>query len=362
MAESATILIPDISGYTGFVTQTEVEHSAFILNNLLECIVQMVTDDFIVSEIEGDAVLLYKKGNPPSKKEIVEQCVKIFTSFHNMIRSFAGTPFCQCRACTGLADLTLKFVVHFGTIAEHSVARFTKASGVDMVIAHRLLKNSIPGNEYLLTTDSYLKNIPDRAEADDLEWMQSKEEYPSLGVIEFSFASLTQIKQTIPPAKERVTVAAEVDANATVSVEIEIKVPYNEAEEALVDMEKRKQYVPGFKRSEGPPSLSLGSQFICFYEDRKEIIEPRHIEVKQNEIIFEEFVTAGEVNYFAVNRYDIKANGKNSCNFIFSVSPQPGHSFNPELEHSIRHRSVAFVTKFKTYCETQLHRTAEVLS
>src|SRR5580765_1402733 len=175
MAEAATILIPDISGYTDFVTQTEVEHGAFILNNLLECIVQMVPSDFVVSEIEGDAVLLYKKGNPPSKKEIVEQCVKIFTAFHNMIRSIAGAPLCQCKACTGLADLSLKFVVHFGNIAEHSVSRFTKASGLDMVIAHRLLKNSIPGNEYLLTTNSYLKNIPDRAEANDLDWMQARE-------------------------------------------------------------------------------------------------------------------------------------------------------------------------------------------
>ena len=360
MAEAATILIPDISGYTDFVTQTEVEHGTFILNNLLECIVQMVPSDFIVSEIEGDAVLLYKKGNPPSKKEIVEQCVKIFTAFHNMIRSIAGAPLCQCKACTGLGNLTLKFVVHFGNIAEHNVSRFTKASGVDMVIAHRLLKNSIPGNEYVLTTDSYLKNIPDGAEANDLDWMQSREEYPSIGVIEFSFASLTQIKQTIPPAKERVTTAAEVDANETVSEQIEINVLYKEAEEALVDMGKRKQYVPGFKGSEGPPSLSLGSQFTCLYEDRKEIIEPRHIEVKEDEIVFEEFVTSAEVNYFAVNRYDIKATGKNSCSFKFSVSPQPGHSFNPELKHSIGHRSVAFMMKFKTYCEANLQRTAEM--
>jgi hypothetical protein len=360
MAEAVTILIPDISGYTDFVTQIEVEHGAFILNNLLGCIVQMVSDDFVVSEIEGDAVLLYKKGIPPSKKEIVEQCVKIFTSFHNMIRSYEGAPLCQCKACTGVANLTLKFIVHFGTIAEHNVARFTKASGVDMVIAHRLLKNNIPGNEYLLTTDSYLKNIPDGAEANDLDWMQAREEYPSIGVIEFSFASLTKIKQNIPPPIERVTVAAEVDASATVSVQIEINVHYKEAEGALADIERRKQYVPGLKGIEGPASFSLGSQFICFYEYRKELIEPRHIEVKQDEIIFEEFVTSAEVNYFAVNRYDVKAIGKNSCHLTFSVSPQPGHSFNTPVKESIRNRSIAFIMKFKTYCEANLNRTAEM--
>ncbi len=38
MAESATILIPDISGYTEFLTKTELVHSSHIINGLLEAI------------------------------------------------------------------------------------------------------------------------------------------------------------------------------------------------------------------------------------------------------------------------------------------------------------------------------------
>ena len=38
MAESATILIPDISGYTEFLTKTELVHSSHIINELLEAI------------------------------------------------------------------------------------------------------------------------------------------------------------------------------------------------------------------------------------------------------------------------------------------------------------------------------------
>ena len=114
----------------------------------------------------------------------------------------------------------------------------------------------------------------------------------------------------------------------------------------------------GLKGGEGRLELSLASQYICFYEDRKEIIEPRHLEVKEDEIIFEEFATCAEINYFAVNRYDVKATGKNSCHFTFSVSPQPGHSFNPQLKESIARRSGAFISKFKSYCEGYLNRTA----
>src|SRR2546430_1422415 len=102
MAQAATILIPDISGYTDFVSKTALDHSAHILNHLLETIVQSTSSDFVVSEIEGDAVLLYKKGTPPNKKEIIDQCVKIFTAFHKEIREMASATLCFCGACEGL--------------------------------------------------------------------------------------------------------------------------------------------------------------------------------------------------------------------------------------------------------------------
>ena len=35
MADSATILIPDISGYTEFLTKTALVHSSHIINELL---------------------------------------------------------------------------------------------------------------------------------------------------------------------------------------------------------------------------------------------------------------------------------------------------------------------------------------
>ena len=54
----STILIPDISGYTEFMTTTELTHAAHALNYLIDAIVESVGDKFDVSEIEGDAVLL----------------------------------------------------------------------------------------------------------------------------------------------------------------------------------------------------------------------------------------------------------------------------------------------------------------
>jgi len=83
MAETnATILIPDISGFTDFMTSSELTHSAHAINYLIDAMVQAVGEEYEVSEIEGDAVLLIRKGFAPSKKEILDTCIKIFNAFH----------------------------------------------------------------------------------------------------------------------------------------------------------------------------------------------------------------------------------------------------------------------------------------
>src|SRR5262245_34994576 len=61
MAERAIILIPDISGFTGFTGATEIDHAAHITTELLELIVASNETDFTLAEIEGDAVLFYRK-------------------------------------------------------------------------------------------------------------------------------------------------------------------------------------------------------------------------------------------------------------------------------------------------------------
>src|SRR6185436_3573805 len=60
----ALILIPDISGFTGFTGATEIDHAAHIITELLELIVASNETDFTLAEIEGDAVLFYRKGEP----------------------------------------------------------------------------------------------------------------------------------------------------------------------------------------------------------------------------------------------------------------------------------------------------------
>jgi hypothetical protein len=64
MTENATIFIPDISGYTDFMSTTELEHSSHIINELLDLLVQSNATACTLAEVEGDALLFYRKGEP----------------------------------------------------------------------------------------------------------------------------------------------------------------------------------------------------------------------------------------------------------------------------------------------------------
>lgn len=70
MAEKATILIPDISGFTEFTGTTELDHAGHIINELLELIVVSNDMGFTLAEIEGDAVLFYLKEDAPDPKRL----------------------------------------------------------------------------------------------------------------------------------------------------------------------------------------------------------------------------------------------------------------------------------------------------
>ena len=73
--DNILFFIPDISGFTKFVTETEVSHSQHIIQELLELIVDANQLGLEVSEFEGDAVLFVRPGAPPSLDELLARHV-----------------------------------------------------------------------------------------------------------------------------------------------------------------------------------------------------------------------------------------------------------------------------------------------
>jgi hypothetical protein len=112
-----------------------------------------------VSEIEGDAILFYSYEFPYSATEIINQCQLMFDKFHQRIDEFKLSK-CMCGSCQKLYKLSLKFVLHFGQLGSVMVKDYCKLFGKDLIIAHRLLKNKINSNGYILLTENFSNQFP----------------------------------------------------------------------------------------------------------------------------------------------------------------------------------------------------------
>lgn len=187
----ATLFIPDISGFTKFVKSTEILHSKHIIEELINIIIEKGSDHFKVAEIEGDAVFFYADAELPPDK-VVSIAKKIYIAFHQHLLRYAHDRICNCGACSHAVDLKLKFITHSGEI---SFAKFgsqkAKPYGDAVIEAHRLLKNEIDTNQYLLLSTSFLG---DSSLAYDGEGVKYDE---SIGEIPFKYLGIDHWKSEV---------------------------------------------------------------------------------------------------------------------------------------------------------------------
>ncbi|MEO7983966.1 MAG: DUF2652 domain-containing protein [Bacteroidota bacterium] len=198
MENKGLIFIPDISGFTRFVNEMEIDHSRHIIQELLEVVINANQIGLEISEIEGDAILFYKYGKAPELKEIYSQVEKMFCAFHKHLLAYDHRRLCQCKACAGAIELSLKVVTHYGEFTGYNVKNFSKLIGKDIIVAHQLLKNDIDKHEYwLVTTGLAGEQVPDGLPA-KLNWNKSLKQTET-GDISFQYAQLTHLKEELPP-------------------------------------------------------------------------------------------------------------------------------------------------------------------
>jgi hypothetical protein len=198
MDNRGLLFIPDISGFTRFVNEIEIDHSRHIIQQLLEVLINSNEIGLEISEIEGDAILFYKYGEPVDLETLYRQVEKMFRSFHQHLMSYDHRRICQCRACVSAVGLSLKVITHYGEFASYNVKQFNKLIGKDVIVAHQLLKNDINKHEYWLVSDNLLN---DQQPVELAEWMHwnisaKKTEH---GEIPFHYTHLSDLKDDISP-------------------------------------------------------------------------------------------------------------------------------------------------------------------
>lgn len=194
MESRGIIWIADISGYTEFLTRTEIEHANMVMMSFFSAMLEESPLDFKVMEVEGDALFCWIpfQENPPTLQELFGLVEHQFHRFIGVQRWFVeafGCPKrCDCQVCQSLVNLRLKFVLHRGRVGVYRIRNFEKIAGLDVVVAHRLLKNAVPEPEYVLVTRELLSELG--GEVQPAHWREGQDQYPVLGRIDYRYHPL----------------------------------------------------------------------------------------------------------------------------------------------------------------------------
>lgn len=149
----AVLLIADIGGYTDYMhwNRTHLAHAQQTVAGLLESVID-AGKGLKLAKLEGDAAFFWApEGN--AKVVVPERLSRMRRSFLERRERFKADVACGCASCAQLDNLSLKFVIHQGEVAEQRIKRHVELAGVDVILVHRMLKNSVPVVEYVLMTE-----------------------------------------------------------------------------------------------------------------------------------------------------------------------------------------------------------------
>ncbi|MCK5372676.1 MAG: DUF2652 domain-containing protein [Cyclobacteriaceae bacterium] len=264
---SSFLFIPDISGFSKFVNETEINHSQHIISELLELIINSNQLGLEVVEIEGDAILFYK-GEVPEIDEILSQSEKMFIDFHHHLRKYEVLRICQCGACRSATNLSLKFIAHRGTTSFIDVGGFHKPFGKEVVTVHRLLKNSIPDSEYLLLTENLLKlkSVPELKK----DWViirDGADVYLKNKKIKYSYILLNELHGHVPPV-EHFELPQKSKNPIRFNVEIQQN-PYR-TQDLLLNFDFKKKWYKNIRKIEYDKNkiIRVGTRHVCTIQNQ----------------------------------------------------------------------------------------------
>jgi hypothetical protein len=144
VAQKGFLLIADITGYTMFLTSSELEHAQGVLDALFRSIFAEIRAPIVLSNLQGDAALAHlPDSSVPQRQFPLDAIERIYCSFANTLGAMRLNTTCSCNACRNMGSLDLKFFLHHGEYATQTLAGRTELQGPEVIRLHRLMKNSV---------------------------------------------------------------------------------------------------------------------------------------------------------------------------------------------------------------------------
>ena len=255
--QQGLLVVADLSGYTRYLSGVELDHSHDILADLIGVVAERLDGSLRVVKLEGDAVFCC--GSDESLLDDLQDC---YTAFARRQQTIALNTSCRCDACRRISDLDLKFVAHHGSFVEHEVAGRKELVGPDVIVVHRMLKNSVAERfglrGYALLSDACVRSLGmDRAGL-----REHSERYGDIG----------EVAGVAIDVGERGRSAATVqlaDADAEILLSVDTAAPVACVWDALTNASKQLRWRVGATRVEPDGEPDFGTKTHCVHGNTK---------------------------------------------------------------------------------------------
>jgi hypothetical protein len=155
----ALLIVVDISGYTKFITgrTLALEHAEQVISDLLNAVLDQSRHPLTLNKLEGDAALMYAEidgADPDPARAMLGQVRAFFPAFRERVTALSALRRnCSCDACRNITSLSLKAFVHCGDVLLKKIRQFDELAGEPVILLHRLMKNEVESNEYVMLTE-----------------------------------------------------------------------------------------------------------------------------------------------------------------------------------------------------------------
>ncbi len=260
------LVMADIVGYTAFFAGTELEHANGIIEELKALIQDRLVPPLRFVKLEGDAVFCYADAfafdDGERLLELLEVC---YCDFADRLFDMARSSTCGCAACASIDTLDLRFVAHYGTYMVQQLAGTQDLAGPDVILLHRLLKNSIAEQKgcraYVFLTNACLQRLPAA-----LDLPKHTETYEALGETSGGVHDLKPVLEGMREERREYVGTAEADFEWSGEVPVPVEVLW----QYFVDPDKRLRWQTMQTAIDNTPNsrgrLGIGATSHCAHK------------------------------------------------------------------------------------------------
>ena len=269
MTQQGFLIISDITGYSKYLHESELEHARDSLTSLLNLLIKHTQSPLVLSKLEGDAVFSSAPaGGFLQGQSLLDMIESTYASFRKALDLMVLNTTCACKACRNLPNLDLKFFVHYGSYMTQKLGGFTELVGNDVNLVHRLAKNHIKEETGCKAYAAFTQQVMDALELEDFQnsLISHRETFADVGEVQMYVQDLHTVWERL---KDRVRIEVQPE-EAMFVIKAEFPVPPSILWEYLTKPEYRTILMGASKlelRNLSQGRMGVDSAFYCYHGD-----------------------------------------------------------------------------------------------